>query len=485
MKTQSDKKSGSVVIAVVVVILIIAALVGGYLRLTVSEHRAAQRNLLYQGAMNIAEAAAEEAFHALNNNDFKSWERNGEGHWSFRLVERFENRETHTMRAVLNNDGDLPRIDAWGTIERGNIEVTRRVEVVYEEFIAEYKFNVDERKPVRRRFVEGFVARKFFDMNGNRVDVDSYNSSLGDYNEVITAFEFQLPNLSFITIDRNRFPNGSIGSVWIIDGSIDVGNANIWGFAMTNDSDPEIGPNGEIRGPDTPSGVKVDGNRIVKDFYADFPLVPHPKPEKAITSVDGAGNDLRLGHPDAPEGAYSVYNLESLHMAGNRKLTVYNDVTLVMDGKLEIRGNAFIEVAPGARLTILSKADVEIAGNGILNAGSGESHPIPADVFIYGTAADEGGQSIHLGGNAIMHASVYAPNADVHLGGGGGGTGGLFGAIVAYTIKINGTYTLHFDEALREPPDAIGDDGNNEIDVEDVRPERQLVSWREVIGVSG
>jgi hypothetical protein len=82
---------------------------------------------------------------------------------------------------------------------------------------------------------------------------------------------------------------------------------------------------------------------------------------------------------------------------------------------------------------------------------------------------DDAGQDIKIAGNGQLAASVYAPNADVTLNG-GGTDGDVLGGVVALTAKLTGGSVFHFDEALRG---IIDDDGTYTVS-----------SWLEMTGAT-
>ena len=53
-------------------------------------------------------------------------------------------------------------------------------------------------------------------------------------------------------------------------------------------------------------------------------------------------------------------------------------------------------------------------------------------------------------GNGNFVGAIYAPSADFSLGGGGNNTYDFIGASVSKTIKMNGHFNFHYDEALRK-----------------------------------
>jgi hypothetical protein len=69
-----------------------------------------------------------------------------------------------------------------------------------------------------------------------------------------------------------------------------------------------------------------------------------------------------------------------------------------------------------------------------------------ANNFIYfGLPSNK---SLILGVNAYFIGAIYAPDADLLLGGGGSDIYDFIGASVSHTVKINGNFNFHFDENL-------------------------------------
>lgn len=123
-------------------------------------------------------------------------------------------------------------------------------------------------------------------------------------------------------------------------------------------------------------------------------------------------------------------------------------VVLVLSGDINVTGSGGINIAANSSLTIYTANDVSIAGNGVSNADG-----IPSSFYVYGTATNPtdttSGQTIKIAGNGQLASAVYAPAADVTLNG-GGTNGEVMGGVVAFTAKVTGGSSFHFDEALRD-----------------------------------
>ena len=78
------------------------------------------------------------------------------------------------------------------------------------------------------------------------------------------------------------------------------------------------------------------------------------------------------------------------------------------------------------------------------------THPhATADSFqYYGLPTNK---ELSWSANAEYVGTVYAPSATMTLGGGGSDILDYQGACVAYSLKMNGHFNFHYDEALRQP----------------------------------
>jgi hypothetical protein len=88
-----------------------------------------------------------------------------------------------------------------------------------------------------------------------------------------------------------------------------------------------------------------------------------------------------------------------------------------------------------------SRRAASIGGNGVINATGN------ADNFYYfGLPSNV---QLSLGGNSAFVGAIYAPSAHFTLGGGGNNVYDFIGASVTRSVKMNGKYRFHYDEALK------------------------------------
>jgi len=418
LQVDSTPRRGSAMIGVLMMVLVVASLIGLYLRSATQELEHAYRSVWLQHAVNLAEAGLEEAFWSLNRGDWSGWKAHN-GHLVKRIEMEGQANEQHTITVKVGGiAAGNPRVVAEGRITRHGVTIQKQIEMTMSR---------------RGLFANGLTSRNQVRFAGNNASVDSYDSRDGPYD-----------------LSNNRNDRGSVASVGVTVDAVTVQNANILGFVATGGMDPIVGPNGSIRGWNSPVGTNVDPDRVSTDFYQDFPEVTAPSTSGASTSYTGG----TIGSPNTN----SVYVMDTVNVGNNQSLRVHGDVTLVVN-QLTVRGE--LTIGPNSSLTIYLEEDMSVGGTGIVNESA-----TPSRVVIYGTNPDPEGQEIKLHGQGVMHAAIYAPNALVSLRGGGGGTGRLLGAVVGYDIFTNGTYWFSYDEALAD----FGSDGLY-----------RLGSWREMV----
>jgi hypothetical protein len=367
----------------------------------------ANHNSDLQGSMNLAEAGLEEAMLAMNNEDWSSWSQIVSNHYYSTATDiwlangRVGNIKVYT--SIL--DEDAPIIFAEGEVQSNNGTVKKQI-------------RVDLSK--KGIFANGLTAKNSVVFNGNKIDIDSYNSNDGAYD----------PN--------NVMDNGSVASNAISIGAVTTGNADIWGYVATGGGFPDVGAQGSIKGEDTPNGVKVDLDRIALDFYANFLNISAPTPQNGpITTLPSSGT---IGSASAITPTY--YEIPSYSNQNNDTLIVDGPVVIIVTGSVTTKGE--IQVTSNGSVEFYVAGDIDISGNGMVNTTD-----VPANMLIFGTNSVLGGQSIKIAGNGALEAAIYAPNANFELK--GSGSGGVFmGAAVANNITMTGNFDFHYDEALDE-----------------------------------
>ena len=255
-------------------------------------------------------------------------------------------------------------------------------------------------------------ARFGIDLKGNNVGSDSFNSALTNLS---TGGRYDPAKTS---------TNGDIASV---SGIVNVGNANINGSVL-------LGPTGTDNIQN--NGYVTGGTS--QDFNFEFEDVVLPQtmwvPAVATPAVI---NGISFQYVFNIPGDYSINNL------GNAGIYVPSNIVV----RLKLTGNASppnIEVdgtgSMAGKLTIyMDGPSFSLTGAGTVDGGN------PSSLAYYGTTNNT---SFSMSGNASFTGTVYAPEADISLGGGGNNTYDFVGAVIGRTITMNGHFNFHFDENL-------------------------------------
>jgi hypothetical protein len=169
------------------------------------------------------------------------------------------------------------------------------------------------------------------------------------------------------------------------------------------------------------------------------------------TSPTQVTNTATLTANATKGSSVSRYKLSTIDIQGNNILTLAGAsdgsttyIQIYVTGDIRTSGNAQISVQPGVKAEIYFEGNVDVAGNGIINMANE-----PSNLQLFGIQPSPGSADRHvnLGGNGQISASVYAPNHDVTING-GGTTGHVFGSVVGKTTIMTGVTNLHYDEAL-------------------------------------
>jgi hypothetical protein len=274
----------------------------------------------------------------------------------------------------------------------------------------------------RIQFPAAMVAKGGINMNGNNVTTDSFDSTDPSKS---TSHQYD---------PAKRQSNGDVATVDAITNSvIGVGNANIYGKALTGPSGSvTMGPNGSIGplvNPYTSVAAATAAGYVRNDFQVDIPDATLPSGASSWPSVGS------LGSATLASGTYKATDITSNN--SHDTLVINGNVMIYVTGSVNVKGQ--ITVNPNCSLTIYSAGNMSIGGNGVVNNSTSDFN-----VTFYGLPTCT---SFTLHGNANWSGTVYAPEAAFSLSG-GGNSGEFSGAVVGSSITMNGHVQFHYDEAL-------------------------------------
>jgi hypothetical protein len=269
------------------------------------------------------------------------------------------------------------------------------------------------------------AARVDVDLKGNQIATDSFDS-----------------------LDPNHSTNGVYdpakrldhGDVATTQGIINVQNANIMGTLYSGPGGSyTIGPQGSVGDLAWVGGGQtgLENGHYKNDFNMDFPTVLPPYATgvpPASGTVGGTNYTWVLGNNN-----YMYTGASGVSFKTGDTILVTGFARVYVTGDFNMQGGSSIIIAPGAHLELyVGGANTSI--NTINNSGNCSS-------FSYFGLPNN--TSIALAGNDVFLGTVYAPNANLSLSGGGKNTLDYQGAVSVQTISMNGKFNFHFDENLK------------------------------------
>jgi hypothetical protein len=415
MKFKLEKQRGSILTMILVTIILIGITLGSYLHLVSNQNQAVIRSQQWNAGIPLAEAGIEEAMAHLNKNttnrSVDGWVTEGTNV----VKERYLGKDKY--RVMVNKDANPPLIVSEGYVyipaKDKYIDPPRRVRVTTTNDAL---------------FTKAMVAKGTIELAGNRIRTDSFDSSDPAYS-----------NGGKYHKDKNK-DNGDVATNSSVIDSLDAWNAEVWGHVATGPGGTvKIGPNGAIGD----RAWHVLGKKGIKagwasdDMNVQFPDVAAPGGTFAGSIYADKVGDTNYVHV-VESGSFEM---NSLSMSGNQAMLIKGNAVLYIKGDVDIKGNAYIYIQPGASLNLyVGGTTASIGGNGVANADG------KAVSFAYWGLNSNKALSMH--GNAAFIGTIYAPHADLTLGGGGSDEYDFIGASISSTVKMNGKFNFHYDEAL-------------------------------------
>jgi hypothetical protein len=284
-------------------------------------------------------------------------------------------------------------------------------------------------------FQGGIIAKNGISVGGN-VLVDSFNSQNTNYS---TGGQYD---------PAKRNQNGSLATTESnVVAAVSVnGSVQIYGKIFTGPGDTlKITGGASIGSTNWVPSPGVESNWWSGDLNVVIPPAP-PPPASGFTWPSKTSNTINGTN-------YSnSYLLDSSTYLKNDKLSLRSSDCIIVQGSncvylaagFSMTANTFIYLTPGSSLTIFSGGPVDMAGQGVMN-GTGYA----TNLTLIGTPSCT---SISYSGGSHFIGTIYAPDAEFSMTGGGSSTYNLIGSVVAGSVKINGNYQVHYDESLKRPP---------------------------------
>jgi len=448
------KDQGGALVLTLLTALVIGTTLASYLTLVSSQNASTMRSLAWNSSLPVVEAGIEEAMTQLHYTcaNFKTGITDpgassmmAANHWT-----RLSNGDYYQRRQLWSGEYyevtikpvEPPVIVSYGYVPAPLIPGSKLAMIlgtVSPSTVPAGKMMRKVSVTTKRDpfFSKAMAAEGVINMNGRFILTDSFDSTdpfastLGKYDST------------------KRKGNGDVASNGAL---INVNNAGIIGRVST-------GPGGTIElgtwasvgsvGWVTTPKLGIEPGYASDDMNVDFPPVEVPTSALAgqttYTTSSGAGKTLVGGAPGFPK------HLKLNDLSGKLTVTGHVVVYVPAGGSVSFSGQEGITLAPGATLKVYSgAASASISGKGVINPGGA------LNFQYYGLPTNT---SLSLGGNAAFAGSIYAPSANLTLGGGGSDIYDFVGSCIVGTVTMNGHFKFHYDEALAKigpPRDYIG-----------------------------
>lgn len=434
MKTnliRRDEDGAVMLTTALCIFAVITLLVVGYLWLLMGHSRRVDESQRWNQAMAVAEAGVEEAFAQLNwgpspgRGDLSA---NGWGSAStatagidsfgpppLRTISGGSYSSSFIAPTSITTNGAMATIYSTGMVTSPlrSATISRRIQVM---------------ATLAPLFPDAIDVVSNFTGNGSSVAVDSWDSS----------------STNFSTNGRydssKTTTNGNVG--------VEYGNMNLGQHLI--DGNLYLGPDATM----TSSPSNVMGSILTNDNM-QFPDVQLPDDQTWQDAV--ASNAFSI--VTNMVGGYPSYTTNSLGIiynftqSGSYRITVAGGVH-----PIQIAPNIIVNL--DIQTTTFNPASVTIlggeynsgtvrmyqeSGTATLNTGTAGGY-LPMNFEYYGLA---GVTQVSLKGSSDFIGVIYAPDAQLTLGGGGSGFG-LAGAIVVQNLTMNGNnYKMHYDQSLK------------------------------------
>ena len=421
----SQANRGGTLLIVMGVMVVLGIALAAVLSLTTHENRVLARTMTWNAALPVAEAGIEEAMSHLRQvdrgpRDVNGWTPDGSSVVRKRYL-------SNGWYVVGISAADYPDIissgEAWcpsaGRYIKRTVQVTT---------IGQGLYNM------------GLVAKRSIRMTG------TFNSD---------SFDSTKPELStngqYDSTKRND--KGDVVTNGSVPGAIDLnGTVLIYGSVATGPtgtvniaSSSSIGSEAWVDGGNT----GIQSGHYAKDMNVNISDATLPYTNSGATPV--GGNVGGIGIPPLVIGGTNYkyiledgvdYRLSTLKMSGGDKMLVRGKARLVVDKDVDMAGGAFIQIATNASLELyVVKESVALGGGGIVNL-SGNA----ANFSLFGLP---GVKEVKISGGGTLLGTIYAPQADLKLAGGGSDPLDFIGAAVVSTATGVGSFNFHYDESLR------------------------------------
>jgi Tfp pilus assembly protein PilX len=282
-------------------------------------------------------------------------------------------------------------------------------------------------------------------------------------NEPPHVFDFAIFGITKVNIHEQAYVDSYYSASGVYGGDNVHANATVGSNTPASDKIVKVSDYAIVNGDancgyqtDPAQRIDVEGNAVVTGTKTALSAAKTYAPATAPTGLPNLGN-VKIGdNQTATISSSGKYG--TLEIGNHATLNITGDVTLHITAKLKTDDTATLNVAAGAKLTVVLDHDnaLEMNDKSIITTASLS----PSDFSILGTANATGDLTFQSQSN--FYGSIYLPLAKFKFD----HTPQVFGSVIANEIELKGTTQLHYDEALTGYlPNGVGKPGPHVLKV--------------------
>jgi len=439
MRVNIKKKSlvaGSVLLVTLATCLILGVLMGSYLSMIKSQHFSVARGQAWNGALVVAEAGVEEALAQLNDTNLiklgiqtyqgfnaNKWlppDSNHSGYWKTNILTDGTRTNSYYDVTINTNNPANPLIIATGYVSGplSSPSLKRTVKVLAQ--------------PITKSTPSGgMVVSDTVDFKGFGINIDSFQSTN------LALFPGGIYNSS------NAMDHAQVSTTSRQTNAMNLGNGKIKGVIHTGpNANAQMGAQGVVGDMafvnNGSNAGKIEANHQLHDASQTYVDATLPDTGAFVwqTAVPGAyvinGVTYKYSLSDARPWKISSLDGSVYVSKPGVKLWVQNSFNFPSSGQILIPAGNSLSM-------FVTAPTASIGGNGVINESGASS-----SFQYYGLPANT---ALNISANAAFVGLIYAPEAVFTLGGGGNNIYDFIGASITKSVKMNGHFNFHYDEA--------------------------------------
>jgi len=277
---------------------------------------------------------------------------------------------------------------------------------------------------------------------GSTTNTAFVNNSLSYPTNTSGTMSFSTVATNTATVTSSSYPGATAGlttntvftSTAAYPGPIPGLVTNVSGFTTVG---AYPGPRYGLKTNYNASGKKITGYTYPSSYTYTYPTLAYSYPATTYSyTATEVTPVFATNHYDnvLRSGDYAADSLSgTTYVAGQARLVLPNG--------LSMSGSDQFIIGPAGSLTVYAGGNsITIGGNGVMNPSG-----FAGNFIVYCAPSVK---SFTLNGNGEFTGVLVAPDADVTMNGGGNSDQDFIGALMVNSVRMNGHFKFHYDEAL-------------------------------------